>query len=160
MLYFAFGSNMSARQMSARCRGARSAGCAVLSGWRFIMTARGSANIVREPGASVHGVLWRCEPHHLAALDRWEGVSWRNYRRRRLRVCCADGRVCSAVSYISLRNYRGQARASYLYSAVLPGARGFQLPIEYLGELTSWAPRRPINAASGRFAPRYVGRRR
>ncbi len=160
MLYFAFGSNMSARQMTARCPGARSAGRAVLNGWRFIMSARGSANIVQEPGASVHGVLWRCEPHHLAALDRWEGVSWRNYHRRRVQVCCADGRHCSAVSYISLRNYRGQARASYLFSAVLPGARDFQLPSPYHDELAAWAPRRPINAASGRYAPRYVGRRR
>ena len=111
MLYFAYGSNMAARQMASRCPGAQSVGAAVLGDWRFIMTARGSANIVREPGAQVYGVLWRCEPRHLTLLDRWEGVSWPNYRRHTVVVHFDESIQYSAVTYISSRVYRGRARA-------------------------------------------------
>ena len=159
-LYFAYGSNMLARQMAARCPGARPVGRAELGGWRFHITTRGTANIIPAPDACVHGVLWRCEAWHLMHLDRWEGVSWRNYRRRMVRVRLDDGADCSAVCYVSSRNYGALGRADYLLSAVLPGARAFALPEPFIAELESWLPRRPIGGSMGRFSRRYVGARR
>ena len=157
--YFAYGSNMAPRQMAARCPGARPVGPATLPGWRFIITTRGTANIVNDASHKVHGVLWRCEPRHMTALDRWEGVSWRNYRRRSIIVTLADGRTCTALSYVSSRTYCGPARADYLLSAVLPGARCFDLPADFVNELESWLPRKTIAGTGSRYARRYVGSR-
>ena len=155
--YFAYGSNMAPRQMAVRCPGARPVGPASLTGWRFIITTRGTANIITDVDHQVHGGLWRCEPRHVTALDRWEGVSWRNYRRRYFAVALADGSTCTALSYVSSRTYRGPARADYLLSAVLPGASYFDLPADFINELESWLPRLPIGGARNRYARRYVG---
>ena len=45
--YFAFGSNLSPRQTPRRCPGARVLGDARLEDWRFWITTRGGASIVR-----------------------------------------------------------------------------------------------------------------
>ena len=141
-LYFAYGSNMSPRQMLARCPGARSAGRATLAGWRFHITTRGTANIVRASGAIVHGVLWRVTPRHLRDLDRWEGVGLRVYRRRWVQLAAEGATARTAVVYIADRIWPGQARPTYVLTAVLPGARAFALPTAYQNEIRGWLPRR------------------
>lgn len=154
-LYFAYGSNMSPRQMAERCPGARPLGPARLEGWRFHITTRGSATIIPGERDEVHGVVWRCEPWHLHRLDAYEGVRWRNYRRRWVEVHHTAGSSV-ALTYVSSRIYRGVARSDYVLTAVLPGGRAFSLPETYLDEIAKWLPSRPIGAG----ARRYRGRRR
>ncbi len=143
-LYFAYGSNMAPRVMAERCPGARPVGAARLRGWRFHITKRGSASIIRRESGTVHGVLWRCEPAHIHMLDRYEGVAWGNYRRRRLHIETATGDIAPAFSYVNSRHQPGRARVTYMTTAILPGARAFGLPEDYLAELASWLPDRPI----------------
>jgi len=157
ILYFAYGSNMHPRVMAARCPGARPLGAARLDGWRFFVNKRGSAAIWPDPAHSVHGVLWRCRSAHIHALDAYEGVAWRNYFRRRLIVAGA-GTEAGAFVYTGNRHLPGVARPNYLLSAVIPGARAFGLPGDYIAHLESWLPRRPLGAqGAGR---RYTGKRR
>ena len=144
LLYFAYGSNMAPRVMALRCPGARALGAASLPGWRFHVTKRGSASIVRQEAGIVHGVLWRCQPHHIQRLDTYEGVAWGNYWRRRLDVETANGDTARAFSYVNTKHQPGRARVTYMMTAVLPGARAFDLPENYLAELASWLPDRPI----------------
>lgn len=143
-LYFAYGSNMSSAQMAMRCPGARALGPALLSDWRFHVNTRGSASILPYEGARVHGVLWRCTPAHFHSLDKYEGISWGNYRRRHISIVLESGKQATAVVYAGTRTYDGRARVRYMATAVLPGAREFGLPIAYIDELNSWLPRRPI----------------
>ena len=135
---------MSSRQMSLRCPGARPAGPAQLHNWRFHVNTRGSASILPHEGGVVHGVIWRCTPGHFHMLDKFEGVAWRNYRRRHVRVDLADGCTARALTYVGTRIYPGRARVSYMATAVLPGARAFGLPASYIEELCSWLPDRVI----------------
>jgi hypothetical protein len=155
LLYFAYGSNMSPKQMRARCPGAQPAGTAELSGWRLIITRRGTANIVPAPGRRLFGALWRLLPHHLAILDRYEAVRLRVYRRRTVVVRRSDGRSLHAITYVSSLHQPGRARGEYLKTAVLPGAKAFSLPSEYIAEITCWLPPGRVGAAK----PRYRGRR-
>lgn len=103
----------------------------------------------------VHGVLWRCTHQHFHMLDRYEGVHWGNYRRKLVTVELADGERHHAFVYAGTRNYDGRARVGYMVTAVLPGARHFGLPDQYVAELESWLPSRPI----GEKRIRYTGRR-
>ncbi|MEO1649822.1 MAG: gamma-glutamylcyclotransferase family protein, partial [Pseudomonadota bacterium] len=69
-LYFAYGSNMSPRQMQRRCPGARAVGAAVLQNWSFLIPAGRGANVRPMRGGVVHGVVWRVTGPHVAALDQ------------------------------------------------------------------------------------------
>lgn len=135
---------MSPRQMSQRCPGARPAGPARLHDWRFHVNTRGSASILPNEGGVVHGVIWRCTPHHFHLLDKYEGVSWKNYLRRHIPVVLACGGTATAITYVGTRIYPGRARVRYMATAVLPGARAFALPASYIEELRSWLPHRVI----------------
>lgn len=150
-LYFAYGSNMHPDVMAERCRGARAVGTAQLLGWRFHITKRGSASIIPAYESTVFGVLWRCVPAHIHHLDRYEGVAWGNYHRRRLVVEGADGRCIPAFSYVNSRHHPGRARVSYMTTAILPGAEAFGLPQFYIDELRAWLPDRPIGETRNRY---------
>ena len=155
-LYFAYGSNMSAVQMRARCPGATVIGPHVLANWRFIITSRRTASIVAEKNACVHGVLWRCTPEHQYTLDCFEGVRVGNYRRRIVSVIDDEGIRRNSIVYVGANRNRGIGRADYLLTAVLPGARFHGLPLDYVEELQSWLPRRIIEPHS----TRYTGRKK
>ena len=155
MLYFAYGSNMSPKQMRVRCPGARPIGVAELQDWRFIITKRGTANIRPVRGARVLGALWHCLPHHLAMLDKYEAVRLRIYRRRTVVVVQRNGKRRHAIAYVSSLHQSGRARREYLRTAVLPGAAAFAMPETYVREIASWLPPGRIGSAK----PRYRGRR-
>jgi len=156
LLYFAYGSNMHPAQMAERCPGARAVGQGVLPGWRFLITTRGTASIIPDRDSEVHGILWRCGPGHFHALDRYEGVHWRNYVRRPVLVDRPIGAALPAQAYVSFRRYPGRARSNYMRTAVIPAARAFGLPGDYIEELESWLP----NRIQGPVATRYRGRKR
>lgn len=153
-LYFAYGSNMSPRQMQSRCPGARPAGRAVLRDWRFMISTRGGANIVPARGRLVQGALWHVRREHVAALNGWEGVDQGVYRRRFIVVETEAG-PRTAITYVSRFTWPGRSSATYMKTAILPGAKAFKLSAEYCDELAAWLRRRPI----GPVKVRYRGRR-
>jgi len=160
--YFAYGSNMSPRQMTRRCPGAQFAGGAIIRDWRLIIMRRGAANIVPERGAETHGVLWRFENHHIGLMDLWEGVAHRVYRRLWLPVDRPDAEnhryplleSPTALTYVCAERWPGHPMPGYLETAMLVGAEAAGLPGHYHEELHSWRHPRPIGA--GR---QYRGRR-
>ena len=131
-LYFAYGSNMSQAQMRRRCPGAQIIGAARLDDWRFAINVRGTATILPATHHSVHGVLWRLRPAHLATLDGFEGVSRRRYVRRTVRVVRPDGKPFPAVAYVGVQFGRGRAIRAYLEGTILPAAQHFALPEDYV----------------------------
>ncbi len=138
MLHFAYGSNMSRALMGARCPAAEALGTALLSGWRFVIAAEGFASIAPQPGARVHGVLWRLTARDLAAVNAYESIDSGLYLRRRLSVRCGE-RQAAALVYIAGRAGEGKPRPGYL-DVVLAAARDWSLPDDYIRSLERWAP--------------------
>lgn len=135
--HFAYGSNMSRALMHARCPGAVATGPARLDGWRFIIMQGGYASIVPDPGAAVHGVLWRVTPRDLSALNAYEALHSGLYRRRTLPVRLGRG-VVPALTYIGRTRSPGRAKIGYQDGIVLPSARDWGLPKHYIAELIRW----------------------
>ena len=102
-LYFAYGSNLSLYQMRTRCPTSSYYGLGILPGWRWIISKRGYANVVRVSddekskggveGECVWGMLYTLEPADERLLDRAEGVPY-SYEKEVLDihlVSSADG---------------------------------------------------------------------
>jgi len=145
-LHFAYGSNMSRALMRRRCPGARPLGPGQLDGWRFVITGDGYASLVRDPGARVHGVLWRLSPRDLAALDAYEQ---RAYLRRIVPVRHGAARR-PALVYIAPERGGGRARPGY-QELVVAAARDWSLPKAYVIGLARWIPgfRGTLGVATG-----------
>jgi len=97
-LYFAYGSNLNIEQMRSRCPAAVPLGPCNLSGYRLVF--RGVADIAPVEGGTVAGGLWRITADCEAALDRYEGVSSRLYRKEYIEVAMEDGSKEDALVYI------------------------------------------------------------
>ncbi len=134
-LHFAYGSNMSRALMRRRCPDAHALGRAQLDGWRFVITCDGHASLVRDPGARVHGVLWRLTPRCLAALDAYEQSA---YLRRIVPVHHRAVRR-PALIYLAPERGGGKARPGY-QELVVAAARDWQLPQAYVSGLVRWIP--------------------
>lgn len=108
-LYFAFGSNLDAAQMAARCPGARAVGRATLAGHTLVFAGasptRGGAvaTIVRVAGGTVTGAVYRVTADDLARLDRFEGAPT-FYERRRVTVD-VGGTARRATTYVLCRRH-------------------------------------------------------
>ncbi len=137
--YFAYGSNMNARQMKRRCPGVIYAGRAVLRGHAFRINARGVATVAADPGGrSVHGLLWKITAPHEEALDIYEGVREGMYFKREVEVEReGGGDPVWALTYEATEKTAGPPRKGYL-ERVVAGAREHGLPEEHLAELASW----------------------
>jgi len=134
-LHFAYGSNMSRTLMGRRCPGAEALGPARLDGWRFAITRDGYASLVRNPGARVHGVLWRLTARDLGALDAYEQ---RAYLRRIVPVRHGAARRLALV-YLAPQRGGGRARPGY-QELVVASARDWRLPDDYVAGLMRWIP--------------------
>ena len=152
-LYFAYGSNMAAQQMSARCPGARALGPARLDGWRFYVNRRGTASIKPAMNHAVFGVVWRIGPDHKTTLDHYEGIRLRRYLTREISLD-HDAGAKRGFTYVGTHLGEGRPVRAYLQGVVIPAARDWGLPAHYLDELESWfaAP------AIGPARPRAPGR--
>jgi gamma-glutamylcyclotransferase (GGCT)/AIG2-like uncharacterized protein YtfP len=148
VLYFAYGSNMSAGLMDRLCPGHRCLGVAELRGHRLafarrsIRTATGVADIVGCDGHSVWGVLYELDAAQIASVDDKEGHGWA-YRRTRVSVRLGpDARELEAYAYavIAPENVEIRPSAQYL-RGLLDAARDRGLPEDYVAELAAHCAR-------------------
>lgn len=134
--YFAYGSNLCARQMADRCPDACDPRPALLADHGWLINERGVATIESRTGKRVYGVLWSVSARDLATLDTVEGVPVR-YRRDRLTVHTDDGPAVAWV-YIDHRVNPGPPRTGYL-ERVVDGAVQHRLPQTWIDSLRQWA---------------------
>jgi gamma-glutamylcyclotransferase len=145
-LYFAYGSNLDAEQMRARCPTARGLERARLDGHRLAFThyskrwQGGAADVVPAPGAAVWGVLYEMGPEDFARLDPFES----GYRRVSLEVDGASRGRVRVTSYSVVEKGEFAPHPVYLDKMLRWGAR-WRLPGDYLAGLVSptRAPTRP-----------------
>lgn len=137
-LYFAYGSNMDAAAMARRCPSSKAIGGARLMRHRFVITTDGYASVIRNPRATVHGLLWDLALADIPALDRYESVGTGLYTKAFVPVVAGQG-ARKALVYFGTGSDPGQPRPGYMES-VIKAARAVPLPDAYLRELMQWLP--------------------
>lgn len=146
--YFAYGTNMDPRLMSANCPGAAAVAAGRLEGFRLefnVYSDRwegGAANLEQDPQAYVWGVVWQVSPEELQTLDTFVGHPT-FYRREQVKVQTGDDSV-ECVTY-RVAHQRGFVRPTDAYLARMRSAIRVQgLPPEAMDHLEHAArPPRP-----------------
>ena len=135
-LYFAFGSNLDADQMSDRCPGSRPRFRARLSEHELAFThlsrrwGGGAADILPSVGQRVWGLVYELEPHHLDILDHYEG----GYERIELRVHDDTNEMHRVTTYTVLE--KGDFAPSRVYrDKMVAWGERWSLPRGYLESL-------------------------
>ncbi len=134
--YFAYGSNLDAEQMRKRCPSSQPVERARLDDHRLDFThwsrrwQGGTADVVREPGATVWGVLYRLHVHDLEFLDRFES----GYARIHVCVEGASGNRQEAHSY-SVREKASHAPCEAYLARMLDWGERWTFPESYLEDL-------------------------
>lgn len=110
ILYFAYGSNLDPSRKEERTEQIREARVARLIGYRLAFNKRANnngvyANIIRQPGAEVWGVLYCCTPKAMDRLDVCEGVSGGHYERKPVEVENDNDGLIQAITYIACAKF-------------------------------------------------------
>jgi cation transport regulator ChaC len=95
------------------------------------------ANIMPTPGGVVWGVVYRCAPAALAALDEYECVSDGCYSREVVEVQTAAGEQLQAQVYVGGERFmvEGRRPSDWYLQIILSGANEHGLPEEYVREI-------------------------
>ena len=134
LLYFAYGSNLDADQMSERCPGSRVRFRARLPHHRLDFThysmrwSGGAADVVPQNGSVVWGVVY--QRVNLQELDRFE----RGYERILIGVLDDGDRLHDAISYSVRDKSRFPPTDEYM-AKMLRWAERWQFPEDYLNQL-------------------------
>ena len=140
--YFAYGSNLDAKQMENRTGVVIKARHVRLKRYRMMFNKRGGdgtgkANIVWDPTGVVWGVIYRCTSDELNKMDPYEGVAGGHYRRLQVQVQSEDGEGIQATTYVAGNSFLDDSLVpseQYL-KTVLRGAREQGFPIDYIHEI-------------------------
>ncbi len=111
--YFGYGSNMWDEQMQRRCPQSKKIGVARLRGYRWIISARGYANIVESRQDEVEGMLFELTSTDEASLDTYEGVASGSYRKIDLPVE-HEGRTLDTLVYLAPVTAEGTPKREYI----------------------------------------------
>ncbi len=131
-LYFAYGSNMWVTQMSKRCPQSRKIGKAVLSGYRWIISARGYANVVVSEQDDVYGVIYAITPSDEQLLDKHEGVSSGAYLKCVLEVVQSQMSM-ECLVYVDPVTREGSPDTEYIVR-INKGLADADLPEKYVAK--------------------------
>ncbi|TLG77725.1 gamma-glutamylcyclotransferase family protein [Methylocystis sp. B8] len=134
-LYFAYGSNMDASAMAARCPRSRLIGRGRLAGYRTILMASGFVSVAPDRRMSVHGVLWDVAVGDVAALDRYEDVARGLYAKKNFAILREPVGSVHALTYVGGRPDLGAAPRGY-FDGVIAAARAQALPGDYIDYLS------------------------
>ncbi|MEY3175150.1 MAG: hypothetical protein RLZZ436_3064 [Planctomycetota bacterium] len=144
--YFAYGSNLSKGRKQNRTGLIRRAVRAKLPDYRLVFNKQGAAggvyaNIRREPGEVVWGVVYLCDSNAMAELDLWEGVMGGHYDRTAITVELEDGSPCNAEVYVAGERYvvEEQSPSKEYLDCILTGANEHQLPGDYIAKIRQLA---------------------
>jgi len=132
-LYFAYGSNMHLAQMRNRCPQSPLVGAGLLCGYRWIISARGYANIVPDVQSMVEGLLFWLDPMDERRLDIFEGVHLGNYQKVDVRVL-SNREELTALAYIDPVVSEGLPKSEYV-ARINAAVRDAQLSPRYLHQV-------------------------
>lgn len=117
-------------QMDNRCPGYQYFGYGILKGYRWIITERGYANVIKSEGDVVHGVVYRINEEDESSLDNWEGVHKSSYRKETLRVK-VEGVGYQCLVYVDSIEEEGKPKEEYI-DRINKAVVDAELPLEYV----------------------------
>lgn len=112
-LYFTYGSNMCQEQMNKPCPDHRYFGTGILMGFRWIISSRGYANIIKSEKDEVHGVVYKISEEDELSLDKYEGVRNGSYLKEMMNVEI-DKTVYRCLVYIDPTETEGKPKGEYI----------------------------------------------
>lgn len=113
IFYFAYGSNLWLEQMSNRCPKHTVIGKGVLKGYRWIISERGYANVVKSEPDEVHGVVYEITESDEESLDKKEGVD-RGLYRKEIMATEVDGKSINCLVYVDPVEQAGKPQQEYI----------------------------------------------
>lgn len=116
--------------MQDRCPNHGLVGLGALKGYRWIISSRGYANVVKSPPNIVFGVVYKISELDERSLDRYEGVASDFYRKELLSVEVVDT-LLSCLVYIDPIEDEGRPKAEYI-NRINMGIEDAGLPAEYV----------------------------
>lgn len=137
-----YGCNLSLIQMSRRARSAIPVSLAILHHHRWVISARGLANIVPSSDHVVYGVVYSVPTSQIAALDNAESVSQGLYRHLDIDVVMIYKDLNSAETkqvsipcwtYIDYQSSTGVPNAEYI-ERINNGIQDANLPSEWVAQ--------------------------
>ncbi len=133
--YFAYGSNMSSRQMSERlaCDQLTIIGRARLQGYQLVFDkisrdGTGKANLTKDDSGEVWGVVYQLTDEQMSDLDDFEA----GYSREKVEVILDDGQRLEVDTYISSRRNPSLRPHIDYVQTIVSGAQENELPEEYI----------------------------
>jgi gamma-glutamylcyclotransferase len=129
-LYFAYGSNLWPEQMQNRCPGLRIIGAGRLPGYRWIISKRGYANIVKSVLDEVQGLVYEITESDERSLDHYEGVDIGSYRKE-MTLVKISGQTYGCLVYVDPIEEEGKPRQEYI-ERINKGIAASQMPAAYL----------------------------
>jgi len=120
-LHFAYGSNLSFAQMDSRCPENTQMGIGILHGYRWIISSRGYANVVKSDSDYVLGRIYKINKRDEDRLDEKEGFHKEegfnsvpsSYEKETLSII-ADGVSCDCFVYVDPVVQEGPPKNEYI----------------------------------------------
>jgi gamma-glutamylcyclotransferase len=128
--HFAYGSNLWRKQMKDRCPNHRVIGNGVLEGYRWIISSRGYANIVKSSTDEVRGVIYELSESDELSLDCYEGVQSGAYLKEMMTVEF-EGERRKCLVYIDPVEEEGKPKQEYI-EKINKGISDSELPQKYI----------------------------
>ncbi|MDI6764062.1 MAG: gamma-glutamylcyclotransferase [Thermodesulfobacteriota bacterium] len=129
-LYFAYGSNLWLQQMRERCPNHKIVGNGILKGYRWIISKRGYANIVKSSQDEVQGIVYEISDSDESTLDIKEGVQNGAYRKETITVE-VDGQSLKCLVYVDPVEHEGEPKQEYI-DRINKGILDSKLSSEYI----------------------------
>jgi cation transport regulator ChaC len=132
MYYFAYGSNLSLKQMAERCPEAKPKFTAILPNYKVIFTGwsrkwRGGVATLRiSQGAKVKGAVYEISARDLRLLDKHEDYP-RTYNQMTVKVITADDEFIEAVTYIKPQQSEETAPSQEYLAIIRQGYKDWRL---------------------------------
>lgn len=130
MFYFAYGSNLWRKQMLLRCPRHTLIGLGCIKRWRWIITVRGYASIVRSESDYVLGTVYELSEADVRNLDRYEGVTQGDYYKEMI-AGSVNGQIMNCLVYIDPVVKEGCPKKEYI-ARINDGIRDADLNNEYV----------------------------
>jgi hypothetical protein len=149
VIYFAFGSNMDPKQMTARCPSHRVLGRGFLADHALCFPRRspvrrcGTAGLAQAGGQGIWGVLYELDRADLARLHQAEGYApgrpadhnRHDFVEIDVRLGSADGETVRAFTYLARADDSGAGPSADYMKHLIDGAEHHRLPKTYVETL-------------------------
>jgi len=127
--YFAYGMNTNLYEMQHRCPNAENMGAAYLDDHKMVFKYH--ADMIKTPGHTAPGVLWKITDQCLASLDMLEGFPV-YYNRKTVKIQTKSGEVVDALMYYMIDEEEFCEPSTGYYYMLSEGYNSHKISLKYL----------------------------